>query len=86
MKIKPRFLIFLAAAAIVFGNQSASKDGSSTSPIPKSCKVFWDVPVTRFDAGAQVPGVPARYLKRQLHPPGEFPLALKQVEVFGGNP
>jgi hypothetical protein len=67
----------------VFGNQTASNAGSSTSPIPKFHKVVWDVPVTRLDAGAQVPGVPTRYLKLQLHPPGEFPLALKQVEVFG---
>jgi hypothetical protein len=82
MNIKARFLIFLAAAAIVFGNQAASKAGSSTSPIQKSYKVVWDVPVTRLDAGAQVPGVPTRYLRLQLHPAGEFPLALKQVEVF----
>ena len=43
----------------------------------------WEVPVTRFDAGAHIPGVPARYLKIQLNSPHKFPLALKQVEVFG---
>jgi alpha-L-fucosidase len=43
----------------------------------------WEVPVTRFDAGAHVPGVPARYLKIQLNSPHKFSLALKQVEVFG---
>ncbi len=43
----------------------------------------WEVPVTQFTAGAHVPGVPARYLKLQLHPAKAAPLALKQVEVFG---
>jgi alpha-L-fucosidase len=43
----------------------------------------WDVAVTQFTAGAHVPGVPARYLKLQLHPAKAAPLALKQVEVFG---
>ncbi len=46
----------------------------------------WDVPVTQFAAGAQVPGVPARYLKLQINSLRKSPLALKQVEVFGGNP
>jgi len=49
----------------------------------ETASAVWDVPVTRFDAGAQVPGVPARYLKLQLNAPWKFPFALKQVEVFG---
>lgn len=52
----------------------------------ESAAAVWDVPVTRFAAGAQVPSVPARYLKLQLNSTNKTPLALKQVEVFGGNP
>jgi len=48
-----------------------------------STESVWEVPVTRFDAGAQIPGVPARYLKIQLNSPHKYPLALRQVEVFG---
>lgn len=43
----------------------------------------WEVPVTQFVAGAHVPGVPARYLKLELHPAKAAPLSLKQVDVFG---
>jgi len=43
----------------------------------------WDVPVTQFAAGAHVPGVPARYLKLQLHPATAAPLVIKQVDVYG---
>ena len=45
----------------------------------------WEVAVTQFTAGAHIPGVPARYLKIQLHPAKATPLALKQVEVFGDS-
>jgi hypothetical protein len=45
----------------------------------------WDVPVTKFTAGAHVPGVSARYLKIQLHPAKATPLTLKTVEVFGDS-
>lgn len=43
----------------------------------------WEVPVTRFTAGAHVPGVPARYVKLQSHSANPAPLMLKSVEVFG---
>ena len=43
----------------------------------------WEIAVTRFTAGAHVPGVPARYLKLQLHPAKAAPLSLKKIEVFG---
>jgi len=42
-----------------------------------------DVPITRFTAGAHIPGVSARYVKLQLNPASAAPLRLKQVEVFG---
>jgi hypothetical protein len=50
-----------------------------------SVVAVWEIPVTQFTAGAHVPGVPARYLKLQLHPAKPAPLALKQVEVFGDS-
>lgn len=64
---------------------SVSEDKSRWTGVWKAASdsAIWEIPVTRFDAGAQVPGVPARYLRLQLHPSSPLPLALKQVEVFG---
>jgi len=64
---------------------SVSEDKSRWTRVWKAASdsAIWEVPVTCFREGAQVPGVPARYLKLQLHPSSPLPLALKQVEVFG---
>lgn len=62
-----------------------SEDKVKWTPVWKadSDASSWEVPVTRFAAGASVPGVPARYLKIQARAAKAAPLALKRIEVFG---
>jgi hypothetical protein len=41
------------------------------------------VPVTTRQAGAQVPGRPARYLRLETRPSKPAPMLLQRVEVYG---
>jgi alpha-L-fucosidase len=62
-----------------------SDDKSTWTSVWKAAapELVLEVPVTRFIAGAHIPGVPARYLKLQHNSPRKSSLALRQVEVFG---
>lgn len=48
-----------------------------------SVEAGWEIPVTDFRAGAQVPGRTARYLRLELRTATPTPLHLRQVRVWG---
>jgi len=64
---------------------SLSRDGSAWKVIWKSADAseVWEIPVTRFEAGAHVPGQDARFVKieSQLETPGTLPL--RAVRIHG---
>jgi alpha-L-fucosidase len=64
---------------------SLSPDGKAWEEIWRSQDIpdVWEIPVTRFQAGAHIPGRNARFVKieRQLDSPG--PLPLRAVRVHG---
>lgn len=64
---------------------SVSSDGKSWSEVWKADRAatHWDIPVTEFRAGVQVPGRKARYLRLEIHPEKPAALHLRQVEVWG---
>lgn len=64
---------------------SVSLDGTTWSHIWKAgqAEKSWEVPVTTFVSGVDVPGRPARYIRLQTKPAKANYLQLKQVEVYG---
>lgn len=62
-----------------------SEDGAAWTEVWRAAAwaQTWDVPVTATNAGAQVPGRPARYLKLELRNAEDVPLLLRRVEVYG---
>jgi alpha-L-fucosidase len=64
---------------------SVSLDGKTWSEIWKaeSVEKIWEVPVTTFVSGVDVPGRPVRFIRLQSHPDKADHLLLKQVEVYG---
>jgi len=64
---------------------SVSPDGSTWFEIWKAQKAdrVWEVPVTEFVSGAQIPGRQVRFIRLQTHPAKPDHLLLKQVEVWG---
>lgn len=62
----------------------ASIDGKAWEDVWKAGKTQdrWEIPVTRAEAGAQVPGRTARYLRLGIHPSQPTPLHLSRVEVW----
>jgi alpha-L-fucosidase len=64
---------------------SASEDGQQWTRIwaAPTWHQVWEVPVTTAQAGAEVPGRPARYLKMETKPAKPAPMLLQRVEVYG---
>ena len=64
-----------------------SPDGKAWNSVWKTDSIArrWEVPVTRFDAGAHVPGVSARYIKFARTDEKQSVLEIKQIEIFGDN-
>jgi alpha-L-fucosidase len=64
---------------------SVSIDGKTWSEVWKADRGLpqWEIPVTDFVAGAQVPGRKARYLRLEIKPAKPEYLHLRQVEVWG---
>ena len=64
---------------------SLSEDGQSWTEVWKAKQwvLVWEVPVTKLEAGAQVPGRRARYLKLETTPQKTAPLLLQRVEIYG---
>ena len=64
---------------------SLSVDGNEWEAIWKQTNLddFWEIPVTRFVAGAHIPGKDARYVKieRRLEQPDNF--HLQKVKIYG---
>ena len=67
---------------------SVSTDGKTWQQVwqAERAEEIWEIPVTDFLAGAQVPGRKARYLRLSLHPEKPEYFHLRQVEVFGKAP
>ena len=64
---------------------AVSQDGSEWHDVWKAGTVeaVWEIPVTDFRAGAQVPGRKTRYLRLELRPAKPEYFHLRQVEVWG---
>jgi len=64
---------------------SVSLDGRTWSEVWKADRGLpeWEIPVTDFLAGAQVPGRKARYVRFELKPVKPEYFHLRQVEVWG---
>lgn len=64
---------------------SVSKDGKQWQETwrAEGARAVWEIPVTDFLAGAQVPGRSARYVRLELRPDYPECLHLRQVEVWG---
>jgi alpha-L-fucosidase len=64
---------------------SVSKDGKKWEEVWKAERgdPQWEIPVTDFLAGAQVPGRQARYIRLETHPAQPEYFHLRQVEVWG---
>jgi alpha-L-fucosidase len=64
---------------------SVSLDGKRWQEVWKAAKAqpAWDIPITDFVAGAEVPGRKARYLRLELKPAKAEYFHLRQVEVWG---
>jgi hypothetical protein len=62
-----------------------SSDGKTWTEVWKAEKaqMSWEVPVTEFVAGAQVPGRKAQFIRLQTKPGRPQYLLLKQVRVYG---
>jgi len=64
---------------------SVSQDAQQRTKVwtaPKWQQV-WEVTVTTTQAGAEVPGRPARYLKLETKPAKPAPMLLQRVQVYG---
>jgi hypothetical protein len=64
---------------------SVSEDGQQWTQVWKAPRwqPTWEVSVTTTQAGAEVPGRPARHLKLETKPAKSAPLLLQRVEVYG---
>jgi alpha-L-fucosidase len=64
---------------------SVSLDGKTWAAVWQADRAqpTWEIPVTDFLAGAQVPGRKARYVRLELKPAKPEYLHLRQVEVWG---
>ena len=64
---------------------SVSEDGRQWTKVwaAPNWQQIWEVPVTTTQAGAEVPGRPARYLKLETKPAQPAPMLLNRVEVYG---
>jgi len=64
---------------------SVSPDGKAWQEVwqAERAEPQWEIPVTDFLAGAQVPGHKARFLRLELRPGAPEYLHLRQVEVWG---
>ena len=64
---------------------SVSKDGKSWDKIwtAPTVQASWEIPVTGFLAGAQVPGRKTRYLRLETHNDNPTYFHLRHVEVYG---
>jgi alpha-L-fucosidase len=64
---------------------SVSQDGATWSEVWKADRGLpqWEIPVSDFLAGAQVPGRKARYLRLELKPATAEYFHLRQVDVWG---
>jgi hypothetical protein len=64
---------------------SVSTDGSKWNEVWHATKPqeTWEIPVTDFVAGAQVPGRKARYVRLELKPSAPEFFHPRQVEVWG---
>ena len=51
--------------------------------VVNSWEPIWEVSIATVQAGAEVPGRPARYLKLETKPTKPAPMLLQRVEVFG---
>jgi hypothetical protein len=67
---------------------SVSTDGKTWSEVWKADRGLpqWEIPVTDFVAGAQVPGRKARYLRLEIKPAKPEYLHLRQVQVWAKKP
>ena len=64
---------------------SISLDGKQWTEVWQAEKAAkcWEVPITEYVSGAQIPGRLARFIRLQTHPAKPDCLLLKQVEVWG---
>ena len=64
---------------------SISSDGKQWTEVWQAEKAAkrWEVPITEYVSGAQIPGRLARFIRLQTHPAKPDCLLLKQVEVWG---
>jgi hypothetical protein len=64
---------------------AVSSDGKAWTDVWKAEKAAktWEVPITSYVSGAQVPGRPARFIRLETRPSAPEYLLLKQVEVYG---
>jgi alpha-L-fucosidase len=64
---------------------SVSPDGQSWTKVwsAPDWKQSWEIPVTTTQAGAEVPGRAARYLKLETKPAKAAPMLLQRVEIYG---
>ena len=64
---------------------SISEDGQQWQEVwrAKTFETTWTVPVTHLDAGANVPGLKARYIRLETNNDSPRELLLKRVTVFG---
>ncbi len=73
-----------AARKMAALTMSLSQDGTTWTEAWKCPSVapYYEIPVTRLVAGAQVPGAPARYIKLMIKSP-KSQISLRRVEVYG---
>lgn len=64
---------------------SASIDGKQWERIWQAEKwdLSWTIPLTTFEAGAEVPGRKARYFKMEIKGDGSRPLVLQRFTAYG---
>jgi hypothetical protein len=64
---------------------SLSEDGQKWEEVwrAKTWEAQWVVPVTRFDAGNNVPGRPARFIKVETKNEVPMEMLLRRITVFG---
>jgi hypothetical protein len=64
---------------------SISEDGEQWTKVWTGSRwqQVWEVSVTTTQAGAEVPGRPARYLKMETKPAKPAPMLLQRVEIHG---
>lgn len=64
---------------------SVSEDGRNWEKIwhAKTWEATWIIPVTRFHAGIDVPGRPARFIKLEINAESPRPLLLNRLAAYG---